>query len=101
MIAQMAATAGSVAVGSTIGHGISSMLFGGTSTTPESQAPPQPASQASQFAGSCDVQAKGIMSTSNIYSSYDSSYFPCKTSQSVLRPLTLIHAVGILNNSRQ
>ncbi|KAG5646720.1 hypothetical protein DXG03_002402 [Asterophora parasitica] len=29
MLAQMAATAGSVAVGSTIGHGLSSMLFGG------------------------------------------------------------------------
>jgi hypothetical protein len=49
MIAQMAATAGSVAVGSTIGHGLSSMLFGSSA---ETQAPPQHASV------SCDAQAK-------------------------------------------
>ncbi|CAE6505240.1 unnamed protein product [Rhizoctonia solani] len=33
-LAQMAATAGSVAVGSTVGHGLSNMLFGGRSEAP-------------------------------------------------------------------
>ncbi|KAJ3715562.1 hypothetical protein DFJ43DRAFT_1101984 [Lentinula guzmanii] len=59
MLAQMAATAGSVAVGSTIGHGISSMLFGGSSAP----APAVEAAQASSAPQSrtginCDVQAK-------------------------------------------
>lgn len=66
MIAQMAATAGSVAIGSTIGHGISSMLFG--SSGAESQAPPQQAQQ-SQYAQqglNCDAIAKGILSTCQI-----------------------------------
>ena len=63
MIAQMAATAGSVAIGSTIGHGISSMLFGGSSSAPvDSQAPPQQAYQAQQAGGlNCDAMAKGIL----------------------------------------
>ena len=64
MIAQMAATAGSVAVGSTIGHGISSMLFGGggSAAATEGQAPPvqQQTQQTQQTGGiSCEVQAKG------------------------------------------
>lgn len=58
----MAATAGSVAVGSTIGHGLSSMLFGGRS----SEAAPAPAPEAAapvnqnNFARgvSCENQAK-------------------------------------------
>jgi coiled-coil-helix-coiled-coil-helix domain-containing protein 2 len=65
MIAQMAATAGSVAIGSTIGHGISSMLFGGGgSTAAETQAPPPPVQQQThqQTGGiSCEIQAKGII----------------------------------------
>jgi hypothetical protein len=40
MMAQMAATAGSVAIGSTIGHGLSNMLFGGGGQAAE-QAPAQ------------------------------------------------------------
>ena len=66
MLAQMAATAGSVAVGSTIGHGLSNMLFGGSS----SQAPAEPApvaqaapvqQQSYQNQGiSCEAQAKGM-----------------------------------------
>lgn len=63
MMAQMAATAGSVAVGSTIGHGISSMLFGGggSAAAPEAQAPPV---QQQQYQSniSCEVQAKGTAS---------------------------------------
>ncbi|KAJ4473022.1 hypothetical protein J3R30DRAFT_3406809 [Lentinula aciculospora] len=59
MLAQMAATAGSVAVGSTIGHGLSSMLFGGSSapapTQEATQAPPAPRSQSGL---NCEVQAK-------------------------------------------
>lgn len=68
MIAQMAATAGSVAVGSTIGHGLSNMLFGGRSEpapAPEAQPPTYQATpvqqQSYQTQGiSCDVQAKGV-----------------------------------------
>ncbi|KAF8965055.1 hypothetical protein BDZ97DRAFT_1918498 [Flammula alnicola] len=58
MLAQMAATAGSVAVGSTIGHGLSSMLFGGGSAAaaPEAQAPPVQQQQSGGI--SCEVQAK-------------------------------------------
>ncbi|THH32932.1 hypothetical protein EUX98_g1233 [Antrodiella citrinella] len=62
MLAQMAATAGSVAVGSTIGHGLSSMLFGGSSSAapaPEAQAVPQQQQSSYQSQGaSCEVQAK-------------------------------------------
>lgn len=56
----MAATAGSVAVGSTIGHGISSMLFGGRSeSAPVEQQHQAPAQQnASSFAANCEGQAK-------------------------------------------
>ncbi|TFK19576.1 hypothetical protein FA15DRAFT_674296 [Coprinopsis marcescibilis] len=60
MIAQMAATAGSVAIGSTIGHGLSSMLFGGgghaAPATAEASAPPVQQQQSSGL--SCEVQAK-------------------------------------------
>jgi len=63
MLAQMAATAGSVAVGSTIGHGISSMLFGGGggNSQPTEQGPPvQQQQQSFQQTGiSCETQAKG------------------------------------------
>lgn len=56
----MAATAGSVAVGSTIGHGISSMLFGGRSeSAPVEQQHQAPAQQnTSSFAPNCEGQAK-------------------------------------------
>jgi hypothetical protein len=57
----MAATAGSVAIGSTIGHGLSNMLFGGSSAAAppvEQQQPVQ--QQQQQWAGaSCELQAKG------------------------------------------
>lgn len=62
MLAQMAATAGSVAVGSTIGHGLSSMIFGGSSnsSTPvEAQAPPVQQQQGYQAAGLCEDKARG------------------------------------------
>jgi len=55
----MAATAGSIAVGSTIGHGISSMLFGGRSeSAPVEQQHQAAAQQNSSFAPNCEVQAK-------------------------------------------
>lgn len=61
MMAQMAATAGSVAIGSTIGHGLSNMLFGGSSSTPaEAQAPPAQQQQQFQSGASCEIQAKGM-----------------------------------------
>ena len=45
-MAQMAATAGSVAVGSTIGHGLSNMLFGSSNSTPAApEAPAAPVQQ--------------------------------------------------------
>lgn len=62
MLAQMAATAGSVAVGSTIGHGLSSMLFGGSSShaAPAPEAAATPVQQQQHSSGlSCEVQAKG------------------------------------------
>jgi hypothetical protein len=67
----MVATAGSVAIGSTIGHGLSSMLFGGGGTA-EAQAPPPPVQQQAhqQTASggiSCDIQAKSIMATSYLF----------------------------------
>ena len=60
MLAQMAATAGSVAVGSTIGHGLSSMLFGGRSEAApaEQQHQAVPQQNTSSFAPNCEVQAK-------------------------------------------
>jgi len=59
MFASMAATAGSVAAGSVIGHGISSMLFGGGSAPAEGQAPPvQQQSSVQQQSGSCVFEAK-------------------------------------------
>jgi hypothetical protein len=60
-MAQMAATAGSVAIGSTIGHGLSNMLFGGSS---EAAAPAQTAApvQNQQSSISCEVQARGVYS---------------------------------------
>ncbi|KAK6981041.1 hypothetical protein R3P38DRAFT_3115567 [Favolaschia claudopus] len=58
MLAQMAATAGSVAIGSTIGHGLSSMLFGGGGNQAAEQEAP-PAQQQQQRAGmSCEIPAK-------------------------------------------
>lgn len=62
MFAQMAATAGSVAVGSTLGHGLSNMLFGGSSSqateAPPAQAGPMQQSYQAQGA-TCELQAKG------------------------------------------
>ncbi|THH19133.1 hypothetical protein EW146_g1991 [Bondarzewia mesenterica] len=60
MLSQMAATAGSVAIGSTIGHGISSMLFGGSSSAaPAAEQQQAPVNQMQQGSGiSCEVQAK-------------------------------------------
>ncbi|KAJ7100188.1 hypothetical protein B0H15DRAFT_920100 [Mycena belliarum] len=57
MLGQMAATAGSVAIGSTIGHGLSNMLFGGGQAE---QAPPaQQEQQQQQRAGiNCEIPAK-------------------------------------------
>ena len=70
MLAQMAATAGSVAVGSTIGHGLSSMLFGSSSHAPapvEQAAAPAPQNFQQGAGLSCDVQARGTCTI----------YFPC------------------------
>jgi hypothetical protein len=61
MLAQMAATAGSVAIGSTIGHGVSSMLFGGRSESAPVEQQHQATAQqqnTSSFASNCEGQAK-------------------------------------------
>lgn len=52
----MAATAGSVAAGSVIGHGVSNMLFGGRGSEAAAPASQQTAAPA---APSCEIQAKG------------------------------------------
>lgn len=66
--AQMASTAAGVAVGSSVGHGLSSMFFGGGGSSepaPEAQSANPPAQWNEQgFNGqssgpSCDVQSKG------------------------------------------
>lgn len=58
MFVQMASTAAGVAVGSTVGHGLSSMLFGG-----KTEASPAPVEQQSfedrRMGGTCEIQAKG------------------------------------------
>jgi hypothetical protein len=53
----MAATAGGVAIGSTVGHGISSLLFGGGGAAQEQQQPMQQQQQ-QQNQPSCAAQAK-------------------------------------------
>lgn len=56
---QMAATAGSVAMGSVLGHGLSSMLFGGSRSAEVAEQPAaQPAPPQQQQGMSCDFQAK-------------------------------------------
>lgn len=61
---QMASTAAGVAVGSTVGHGLSSMLFGGGSSQAAPVAEPQQQSfEERRMGGSCDIQAKGTLSS--------------------------------------
>lgn len=61
----MASTAAGVAVGSTVGHGLSSMLFGGGGgqSQPVEAAPAAPVEQQSfqqaRMGGACELQAKG------------------------------------------
>ena len=102
MLAQMAATAGSVAVGSTIGHGLSSMLFGGGQAAPpvEQQAPPQQQQQQSYQQGvSCEVQAKGMyIFYSIIYSGEATLTCFFQTLQSVSRRLICNHVLGTLSS---
>lgn len=57
----MASTAAGVAVGSTVGHGLSSMLFGGGSSQAAAPVaePVQQTFEERRMGGSCDIQAKG------------------------------------------
>ena len=61
----MASTAAGVAVGSTVGHGLSSMLFGGGGGSSQAveAAPAAPVEQQSfqqaRMGGACELQAKG------------------------------------------
>ncbi|CBQ67958.1 conserved hypothetical protein [Sporisorium reilianum SRZ2] len=59
LFGQMASTAAGVAVGSTMGHGLSNMLFGGSSSAPAEQAQ-QPAPQAYQGAYPQQQQNLGV-----------------------------------------
>lgn len=65
----MASTAAGVAVGSTMGHGLSNMLFGGGGGQHQEVAAPVTPQEQSQFVqatnvgGKCDIQAKGELST--------------------------------------
>lgn len=57
---QMASTAAGVAVGSTVGHGLSSMLFGGGSQAAAPVAEPtQQTYEERRMGGTCEIQAKG------------------------------------------
>jgi len=84
MLTQMAATAGSVAVGSTIGHGLSSMLFGGSSSSTTEQPSNQDLSmqnsqaQASQFNnanGRCEFQAREFTKCLDVADYQSCSYY--------------------------
>jgi len=92
----MAATAGSIAVGSTIGHGISHMLFGGSN---EAAAPAQsaPVQQQQQYQSgvSCEVQAKGIVSS---WLCIKMTLNISQISLSALKRPICLPAPGILNN---
>jgi hypothetical protein len=70
LFGQMASTAAGVAVGSTVGHGLSNMLFGGSSSAPAEQAQqPAPqaydqgayASQQQNIGASCESQSKDFI----------------------------------------
>ncbi|SNX81879.1 related to MIC17 - mitochondrial intermembrane space protein, required for normal oxygen consumption [Melanopsichium pennsylvanicum] len=70
LFGQMASTAAGVAVGSTVGHGLSNMLFGGSGSAPaeqHQQAPPQAydqsayASQQQNIGVSCEQQSKDFI----------------------------------------
>ncbi|BEI81599.1 hypothetical protein CcaverHIS002_0207590 [Cutaneotrichosporon cavernicola] len=58
LLAQTASTMGGAMAGSVIGHGISSMLFGGRSDAAPPPPSELPAQQAPVNGGSCDIQAK-------------------------------------------
>ncbi|GAA5911456.1 Mix17p [Sporobolomyces salmoneus] len=67
MFANMASTAAGVAVGSTMGHGLSNMLFGGGGSQQVVEAPTTPQEQqqfvqATNVGGKCDIQAKEFRS---------------------------------------
>ncbi|PWY98789.1 hypothetical protein BCV70DRAFT_178527 [Testicularia cyperi] len=69
LFGQMASTAAGVAVGSTVGHGLSNMLFGGSSSAPAEQAAPQQPqaydnqaySQQNNVAASCEQQSRDFI----------------------------------------
>ncbi|BGO94007.1 hypothetical protein NBRC10512_003640 [Rhodotorula toruloides] len=69
LFGQMASTAAGVAVGSTVGHGLSSMLFGGGGSSAPAEAPAAPVEQQTyqqaRMGGACEVQAKDFVSCLN------------------------------------
>ncbi|KAK4053272.1 hypothetical protein OIO90_004046 [Microbotryomycetes sp. JL221] len=68
MFSNMASTAAGVAVGSTVGHGLSSMLFGGGGSRVEAAPVAEPQQQSYEqrtMQGQCNVQAKDFTSCLN------------------------------------
>lgn len=69
LFGQMASTAAGVAVGSTVGHGLSNMLFGGSSSAPAEQVeqPPQAYNQGAYpgqqqaMGANCEQQSKDFI----------------------------------------
>lgn len=67
LFGQMASTAAGVAVGSTVGHGLSNMLFGGGGGAPVEQAAQDPQAYGQQsyeqqnLGGSCEIQSKDFI----------------------------------------
>lgn len=93
MFAQMAATAGSVAAGSVVGHGISHMLFGGSSsaTSAEPAAPVQ--QQSFQSAPACEAQAKDFTHCLDKADLQSCSYYLEQLKAVCVRPLFALHAL--------
>jgi hypothetical protein len=56
---QIASTAAGVAVGSTMGHGLSNMLFGGGSAAVPAEPVQDQSFEQRRMGGSCEIQAKG------------------------------------------
>lgn len=99
----MAATAGSVAAGSVLGHGISSMLFGGggnhTAQATEAPAAAPPMQQTQSSGMTCEVQAKGECREHVTFAGLTNRNI-LQTSPSVSRKRIFLLANGILTSSK-
>jgi len=62
MFSQIASTAAGVAVGSTVGHGLSNMLFGGRSEAAPAAPVEEQNFEQRKMGAACDIQAKDFTS---------------------------------------